>query len=96
MKYLVWSNGHGAWWAKRGMGYTLNFDEAQRYTAEDAARVCLEASAYGHVSNEDGSPPEVRVVAPECRTDGGPPSTGDTKCIQCGQSKFGPEWRENR
>lgn len=75
MKYLVWSNGHGAWWAKRGLGYTLNLDEAQRYTAEDAARVCIEASAHGMLSNEDGSPPEVRVVAPECRTDGGPPQT---------------------
>ena len=34
--YLVWSNEHGAWWCSHAHGYTLNFEEAGRFTRSEA------------------------------------------------------------
>lgn len=37
-KYLVWSNEHGAWWRQYAHGYTLDFNEAGRFTRMEAIK----------------------------------------------------------
>jgi hypothetical protein len=44
--YLVWSEGHGAWWAAGEIGYTRSLLSAGRYTFEEANRICTRANQH--------------------------------------------------
>lgn len=45
--YLVWSFEHGRWWRPGERGYTPNFEEAGRYTLEQAQKICAKANYLG-------------------------------------------------
>ena len=81
IKFLIWSNQHGGWWAPGGRGYTLDIGAAGRFTKDLATREVEGAGAYGpHAS--DGVPDEVMMLAPEHRWDGGPPEPGSVGDIE--------------
>lgn len=61
MKWLIWSNEHGAWWAPNSRGYTTLLEAAGRYTKEQADVIC---GKLGEPRFE-GVPDEVAVLAPE-------------------------------
>jgi hypothetical protein len=75
IKFLIWSNQHGAWWAPGGRGYTLDITVAGRFSKQDATAKVVDAGAYGP-HRLDGVPDEVMVLAPEHRWDSGPPESG--------------------
>ncbi len=55
--YLVWSHEHGAWW--RGVnGYTLNLNEAGRFTSAAALKICIHARGGWRPGDP---PPEIPV-----------------------------------
>jgi hypothetical protein len=70
VRYLIWSNQHGAWWKTNGFGYTLDIGEAGRFSREQAEEDVESAGSYGPI---EGLPDEVMVLAPEHRWQGGPP-----------------------
>ena len=44
MKFLIWSQGHKAWWRPDAMGYTKKRSEAGRYTVEGLSRCILDGA----------------------------------------------------
>ena len=70
MKFLIWSNEHGAWWRPNRLGYTLLLHEAGRYDAVEAGLIVASSGAWGPVP---GVPNEAVMLAPEFRWQGGPP-----------------------
>jgi hypothetical protein len=42
--FLIWSNQKAAWWKPNSCGYTNNIEEAGRYSAEDAIKICNNAN----------------------------------------------------
>ncbi len=44
MKYFIWSFEHRAWWKADWRGYSTNFDEAGKYTQEEALKICSQAN----------------------------------------------------
>lgn len=58
--YLLWSNRHQMWWARRESSYTPDFIEAGYYTPERAVEVCAK-SALGWDRLKDDVPPTVAV-----------------------------------
>ena len=64
MLFLIWSWEHRAWWAPNHRGYTVNVDEAGRYTVEEAARIVVDHWPPGE---------EVAVIEGWAKTQGPPP-----------------------
>lgn len=91
MKYLIWSNQHGAWWGPNSLGYANDSDLAGRYSRDEAADIVERAGSYGA---PEGVPNEVAVVAPEYRWDGGPPrpraSITSITCPVCLKTSHSP------
>jgi hypothetical protein len=58
--YLVWSNHHHAYWGPNKSGYTTNWLEAGRYSAEEAAECCSRRTWEPRKP-----PPEVMIPAPD-------------------------------
>jgi len=44
IKFLLWSNKHAMWWRPDSRGYTVNRDEAGRYTQAEALEKVLASS----------------------------------------------------
>lgn len=49
--YLVWSIEHHAWWGPDYRGYTLNLEDAGRYTAAEALAIQANANKYEHLDH---------------------------------------------
>lgn len=47
-EYLIWSEEHGAWWAKNRCGYTTSMKRAGRYPENEADAICANANASGN------------------------------------------------
>lgn len=62
--YLVWSNEHRAYWRPNKSGYTTNWLEAGRYSADDAAECCSRRTW-----EPCKPPPEVMILAPDSERD---------------------------
>jgi hypothetical protein len=60
--YLIYSREHNAWWRPGERGYTLELDEAGRYTALEVRRICYSANRR---PGPDGGPNEFHVPAHE-------------------------------
>jgi len=43
MKYLIWSYEHNAWWASNRYGYAPEFEDAGRYSAEEAGKIVTDS-----------------------------------------------------
>jgi len=43
MAYLIWSYEHNSWWAPNHRGYTPEFDEAGRYSAQEAGDIVTQS-----------------------------------------------------
>lgn len=78
-RWLVWSHQHEAWWKPGSRGYTGDLDAAGRFTAREAADICVKAShawmrGVGDFGDRDASPPppEVRILAPQFKASGLP------------------------
>lgn len=54
-EFLIWSEGHRAWWRSNGHGYTSSIREAGRYRQDDAQRI-VEGANYGGTFNEIAIP----------------------------------------
>ena len=85
MNYLIWSNGHGAWWRPGKHGYTTDQEYAGRYGREEAEGIVERAGTY---EAPDGLANEVMVVAPEHRWDSGPPPPMRKTSITCPACKM--------
>jgi len=59
VKYWIWSNEHGAWWAKDRRGYVRTLEDAGMYDAEQAEEIVTNAS----VAQMDQPALKRRVVA---------------------------------
>lgn len=63
--YLVWSNEHRAWWRPNNSGYTIHFEQAGRYSRDEAIKNSQTRS------REEGEPmPEIAIAEQdviECR-----------------------------
>jgi hypothetical protein len=46
MKYLIWSNEHGAWWKPNSHGYTTDRGDAGYYSLEEATEICVGATSH--------------------------------------------------
>lgn len=46
MKYLIWSEEHGAWWRPHSGGYVRRISEAGRYSKEDSEAIVESANRY--------------------------------------------------
>lgn len=46
MPYLIWSEEHGAWWAKAKLGYTRSITDAGRYDQDEADRIVTDANRH--------------------------------------------------
>jgi hypothetical protein len=44
MRFLIWSEEHGAWWLPGGAGYTTSIREAGRYMLEQALEIVVLAN----------------------------------------------------
>lgn len=44
MKFLIWSNEHGAWWRPNSCGYTKDQSDAGQYDLQEATDICLSAN----------------------------------------------------
>lgn len=42
--YFIWSNEHKAWWRAGECGYTVEMEEAGRYSYEHASHICQRAN----------------------------------------------------
>jgi hypothetical protein len=62
--YLVWSNEHHAYWGPNRSGYTTNWLQAGRYSAENAADCCRTRTWEPRKP-----PPEVMILAPDSERD---------------------------
>lgn len=81
IKFLIWSNQHGAWWAPGARGYTLDIAQAGRFARHQALRIVDGAGSWGPYAG-DGVPDEVMVLAPEYRWDSGPPEPGSVGGVE--------------
>jgi hypothetical protein len=63
--YLLWSGRHQAWWKPDARGYSVNLEDAGRYTRAQALRHVV-ASAQCGIREQVTS----MVAAPECWTTG--------------------------
>ena len=61
--WLVWSNEHRAWWRPNRSGYTINLQEAGRYTFMEAGLICRNANYRSGSILDSGVPPETMVPA---------------------------------
>lgn len=61
MKYLVWSEEHGAWWRANKYGYTREILEAGMYSEEDAREIIKEAHKHTTALRE------IMIPDPFCR-----------------------------
>lgn len=41
--YVIWSNEHQAWWKAGRHGYSVDFEQAGRYSRADALMICADA-----------------------------------------------------
>lgn len=58
--WLVYSREHNAWWRANRSGYTNDIAQAGRYSKAEAEGCCNKRD-----EQQDGSPSEVAVIAPE-------------------------------
>lgn len=56
--WLVWSNEHLAWWRPGRSGYTMNYNEAGRYTLVEAVGICNEANSVYFKRDTSAAPNE--------------------------------------
>ena len=42
--YVIWSEEHGAWWAKAKWGYTRSITQAGRFDQDEAERIVVEGN----------------------------------------------------
>ena len=49
---LIWSIEHTAWWALLRRGYTKDYQQAGRYTSEEAAQIVRDANHDARACNE--------------------------------------------
>lgn len=47
MKYLIWSEEHGAWWRPSSAGYTTSMKRAGVYSDAPAHRIVRSANGHG-------------------------------------------------
>jgi hypothetical protein len=60
LRFLLWSNKHSMWWRADARGYTLNADEAGRYSKSDAIGFVVASSYNGRLDEVT-----CMVVAPQ-------------------------------
>lgn len=59
VRWLVWSNERGRWWAPNRHGYTSSRDQAGRYEFDEAAAIVIRANHHqrnGEIPNEAMTP----------------------------------------
>lgn len=97
IRYLIWSNQHGAWWAPGARGYTLDIDQAGRFARHQALREVEGAGSWGPYAS-DGVPDEVMMLAPEHRWDSPPPDPGSARDVelQRANAALTPEYVDGR
>lgn len=59
--WLIWSNEHMMYWRRGPIGYTLNVDQAGRYSWAEATQICHKAQ----LGWKEDYPPEIPTPAPE-------------------------------
>ena len=57
--WMIWSNEHRAWWKPGRSGYTMDYEEAGRYSLEEAVDICEEANAPYFERDNCAAPMEV-------------------------------------
>jgi hypothetical protein len=64
VRYVLWSEEHGAWWGAVEWGYTRSLLAAGRYSEADARKIADDANRYSKTLQEvalpDPLPPEER------------------------------------
>lgn len=61
MKWLIWSNEHGQWWAPASQGYTPSRKRAGRYSLEEATEIV----AGANICQRDNAVPNEAMVRDE-------------------------------
>lgn len=64
-RYLIWSNEHGAWWRPNSRGYTINLEQAGRYSYQAAIDI---ASSARDGWPSSAAPPEIPVLEADALT----------------------------
>ena len=59
MKYVIWSEEHGAWWGPNASGYTRELTKDGRYEKTVAEKIVAEANQYL------GAPTFAEVILPD-------------------------------
>lgn len=57
--YVIWSNGHSAWWRPQSAGYSKNIEQAGIYPRDDAMAIVEGANAY---QQQHEAPNELAVL----------------------------------
>lgn len=65
-KWIVWSNEHKMWWRANNNGYTDYYEDAGRYTYDEAVMICAGANWGCHGSVEKRGAPYETMIPEGC------------------------------
>jgi hypothetical protein len=62
LKYVIWSEQHGGWWAHDRNGYTRYLTNAGRYSKTQAHEIVTNANQYSKTWNELAIPDPLNLL----------------------------------
>jgi hypothetical protein len=75
IKWLIWSNEHGAWWRPKSAGYTLDRAQAGQYDLREAVEICASDSHRAWTRPNERAKRPAETMFPVLPT----PTTGEEK-----------------